>query len=59
VIVHNLTDAIILRGISNMIHVKDILDIDRFWDEQLLNVQKDRLFGCSIDDSRGTVNGKL
>ncbi|CAE6382076.1 unnamed protein product [Rhizoctonia solani] len=46
-------------GISNMIHVKDILDIDQFWDEQLLNVQKDRLFGCSIDDSRGMVNGKL
>ncbi|CAE6386290.1 unnamed protein product [Rhizoctonia solani] len=44
-------------GISNMIHVKDILDVDRFWDEPLLNVQKDRLFGCSISDSRGIVNG--
>ncbi|CAE6428735.1 unnamed protein product [Rhizoctonia solani] len=44
-------------GISNIIHVKDILDTDRFWDEQLLNANKDRLFGCVIGDSRGEVSG--
>ncbi|KAJ1304226.1 hypothetical protein OPQ81_008623 [Rhizoctonia solani] len=44
-------------GISNIIHVKDILDTDRFWEEQLLNANKDRLFGCVIGDTRGEVNG--
>ncbi|CAE6461055.1 hypothetical protein ACGC1H_003099 [Rhizoctonia solani] len=44
-------------GISNIIHVKDILDTDRFWEEQLLNANKDRLFGCVIGDSRGEVSG--
>ncbi|KAH7322212.1 hypothetical protein B0J17DRAFT_683969 [Rhizoctonia solani] len=44
-------------GISNIIHVKDILDTDRFWEEQLLNANKDRLFGCVIGDTRGDVSG--
>ncbi|CAE6493790.1 unnamed protein product [Rhizoctonia solani] len=44
-------------GISSIIHVKDILDTERFWEEQLLNANKDRLFGCVIGDSRGEVSG--
>ncbi|KAB5590082.1 hypothetical protein CTheo_6472 [Ceratobasidium theobromae] len=44
-------------GVSTIFHVKDILSPDRFWDEQLCNVNKDRLFGCFIDDKRDLVNG--
>jgi hypothetical protein len=28
---------------------KDILDVDRLWHEELLNVNHDRLFGCSFE----------
>ncbi|CAE6493781.1 unnamed protein product [Rhizoctonia solani] len=38
-------------GISTLTPIKDILDVNKFW-EELLNVNKDRLFGCAIDDSR-------
>ncbi|CAE6502868.1 unnamed protein product [Rhizoctonia solani] len=38
-------------GISTLTPIKDILDIDIFW-EELLNKDKDRLFGCAIDGSR-------
>ncbi|KAH7322207.1 hypothetical protein B0J17DRAFT_743424 [Rhizoctonia solani] len=38
-------------GISTLTPIKDILDVDRFW-EELLNTDKDRLFGCAIDGSR-------
>ncbi|CCO35602.1 Calpain-1 catalytic subunit [Rhizoctonia solani AG-1 IB] len=44
-------------GISNIIYVKDILDTERFWQEELLNANKDRLFGCFIMDSHEEVNG--
>ncbi|KAJ1304224.1 hypothetical protein OPQ81_008621 [Rhizoctonia solani] len=43
-------------GISTLTPIKDILDVNKFW-EELLNVKKDRLFGCAIDDSRGEVSG--
>jgi hypothetical protein len=44
-------------GVSTIFHVKDILNVDRFWNEQLRSANKDRLFGCFIDDSRSSVNG--
>ncbi|CAE6382095.1 unnamed protein product [Rhizoctonia solani] len=45
-------------GISNIIRVKDLLNTDRFWEEQLMNANKDRLFACVISDSsRRQVNG--
>ncbi|CAE6421113.1 unnamed protein product [Rhizoctonia solani] len=31
----------------------DILDVNKFW-EELLNVNRDRLFGCAIDGSRAS-----
>ncbi|KAF6759436.1 hypothetical protein DFP72DRAFT_885180 [Ephemerocybe angulata] len=37
---------IILGGASVPILTKDILDTDKFWNEELLNANKDRLFGC-------------
>ncbi|CUA77397.1 hypothetical protein RSOLAG22IIIB_12736 [Rhizoctonia solani] len=40
-------------GISTLTPIKDILDVNKFWDE-LLNVNKDRLFGCAIDGSRAS-----
>ncbi|KAG6872160.1 hypothetical protein C0995_012478 [Termitomyces sp. Mi166 len=36
-------------GVSTVISNKDILDIDRFWNEELLKANQDRLFGCSFD----------
>jgi hypothetical protein len=38
------------RGISAEFITKDILDVERFWKEELLQVNKDRLFSaCLID----------
>lgn len=34
------------RGISSTILSRDILDKDKFWQEELTNANKDRLFGC-------------
>ncbi|KAG5643124.1 hypothetical protein DXG03_001550 [Asterophora parasitica] len=36
-------------GVSTAIINKDILDVDRFWNEELLKANQDRLFGCSFD----------
>ncbi|KIO31143.1 hypothetical protein M407DRAFT_68340 [Tulasnella calospora MUT 4182] len=33
-------------GVSTIIYTRDILDTDKFWEEELLNVGKDRLFAC-------------
>ncbi|KAG8728397.1 hypothetical protein FRC11_011156, partial [Ceratobasidium sp. 423] len=41
-------------GVSSIFHTHDILDEDRFWEDELLRVNQDRLFGCFIyntDDS--------
>ncbi|KAF8325765.1 uncharacterized protein EI90DRAFT_3071680, partial [Cantharellus anzutake] len=35
-------------GVSSKIHVNDILDIDWFWTHELMRVNEDRLFSCSI-----------
>ncbi|KAF9552247.1 cysteine proteinase [Agrocybe pediades] len=42
-------------GVSTVLLSKDILDTDKFWDEELARANKDRLFGCSfnaLDSSR-------
>ncbi|KAJ3507029.1 hypothetical protein NLJ89_g6535 [Agrocybe chaxingu] len=47
-------------GVSTVLQSKDILDIDRFWDEELSRANKDRLFGCSfnnLDSTRSGVTG--
>ncbi|KAJ7029686.1 hypothetical protein C8F04DRAFT_1187536 [Mycena alexandri] len=52
-------------GVSSFFPSKDILDVDKFWKEELLNAHDSRLFGCSfssLDESRSgvqnaTVNG--
>ncbi|KAF8877899.1 hypothetical protein BD779DRAFT_1475013 [Infundibulicybe gibba] len=36
-------------GVSSFIPTRDILDPDRFWREELLMAQDDRLFGCHFD----------
>ncbi|KAF8316151.1 cysteine proteinase [Clavulina sp. PMI_390] len=50
-------------GVSTSMHVKDILDTDRFWTEELLRADEDRLFTCSIDEvpeaTVATVNGLM
>ncbi|KAH7337137.1 hypothetical protein B0J17DRAFT_600095 [Rhizoctonia solani] len=45
-------------GVSSIFHTHDILDEDRFWTEELLNVNQDRLFGCAIfnTDESGETN---
>ncbi|KAJ7880174.1 cysteine proteinase [Mycena leptocephala] len=35
----------------------DILDIDKFWTEELLKANKDRLFGCAFNALDGTRSG--
>ncbi|KAJ7821376.1 hypothetical protein B0H14DRAFT_2831437 [Mycena olivaceomarginata] len=35
----------------------DILDIDKFWTEELLKANKDRLFGCAFDSLDGSRSG--
>ncbi|CAE7095601.1 unnamed protein product [Rhizoctonia solani] len=46
-------------GISILTPIKDILNTNKFWNE-LLNINKDRLFGCSIDGARaGQITGLI
>ncbi|KAJ7113932.1 hypothetical protein C8R44DRAFT_795970 [Mycena epipterygia] len=52
-------------AVSSFIPSKDILDVDKFWTEELLKANQDRLFGCAYDpldtsrnfDWSATVNG--
>ncbi|KAF9461075.1 cysteine proteinase [Collybia nuda] len=37
-------------GIAGLIRTQDILDIDQFWNEELLNANQGRLFGCSFEN---------
>lgn len=36
---------------------QDILDVERFWREELLFANQDRLFGCAYDDLDSTRHG--
>ncbi|KAJ8509380.1 hypothetical protein ONZ45_g8446 [Pleurotus djamor] len=36
-------------GVATIIPTKDILDIDKFWHEELSKANVDRLFGCAFD----------
>jgi hypothetical protein len=43
-------------GVTNELFTSDVLDPDRFWEEELVKVNKDFLFGCAtgaFDDSFG------
>ncbi|KAJ4485410.1 hypothetical protein J3R30DRAFT_3696750 [Lentinula aciculospora] len=44
-------------GVSTFIHTNDILDINRFWNEELLKANEDRLFGCSYQGLDTTRSG--
>ncbi|KAJ3822490.1 hypothetical protein F5880DRAFT_668451 [Lentinula raphanica] len=50
-------------GVSTFIPTNDIFDIDRFWNEELLKANQDRLFGCayqSLNTARsGDYNAKI
>ena len=37
--------------------LQDILDTDKFWKEELLRANKDRLFGCAFDTLDSTRSG--
>ncbi|KAG7091306.1 hypothetical protein E1B28_010352 [Marasmius oreades] len=45
-------------GVSTYIPSKDILDIDKFWKEELLKANADRLFGCSYRSLDSTRSGQ-
>ncbi|KAG8762771.1 hypothetical protein FRC12_008856 [Ceratobasidium sp. 428] len=45
-------------GLSTIFHTHDILDTDKFWNEQLLRANKDRLFGCGIHPMAGASEVK-
>ena len=45
------------RGVSTVLQSKDILDADRFWNEELLRANKDRIFGCSFNSLDSNRNG--
>ncbi|KAF9480346.1 cysteine proteinase [Pholiota conissans] len=45
-------------GVSNLILTKDILDPEKFWNEELTKANQDRLFGCwfkTLDGGRSGV----
>ncbi|KAJ7327524.1 hypothetical protein DFH08DRAFT_884706 [Mycena albidolilacea] len=44
-------------GVSSFIQSKDIFDIDKFWTEELMKANKDRLFGCYFYGLDGTRSG--
>ncbi|KAG6865595.1 hypothetical protein C0991_001144, partial [Blastosporella zonata] len=44
-------------GVSTAISNKDILNVDRFWNEELLKANEDRLFGCSFDSLDASRSG--
>ncbi|KAH8099828.1 hypothetical protein BXZ70DRAFT_220215 [Cristinia sonorae] len=47
-------------GVSTIILSNDILDVDRFWEEELTRANKDRLFGCcfmGLSSVRSGVEG--
>ncbi|KAJ6472033.1 hypothetical protein C8R45DRAFT_1013813 [Mycena sanguinolenta] len=44
-------------GVSSFIQSKDIFDIDKFWTEELMKANKDRLFGCYFGPLDSTRSG--
>ncbi|KAF9529609.1 hypothetical protein CPB83DRAFT_259893 [Crepidotus variabilis] len=44
-------------GVSTILQSKDILDINRFWDDEITHANTDRLFGCSFNDLSSTRSG--
>ncbi|PPR07664.1 hypothetical protein CVT26_001594 [Gymnopilus dilepis] len=44
-------------GVSNLILTKDIFDPDKFWEEELLKANQDRLFGCWFKGLDGNRSG--
>ncbi|RKO88674.1 hypothetical protein BDK51DRAFT_17293, partial [Blyttiomyces helicus] len=49
----------ITGGVTTELFTRDLLDPDRFWNEELLQVNKDFLFGCSVQimESEGKEQG--
>ncbi|KAJ8077429.1 hypothetical protein PM082_001859 [Marasmius tenuissimus] len=45
-------------GVSTYLPTKDILDIDQFWEEELLKANTDRLFGASYRSLDGARSGE-
>ncbi|KAJ7280576.1 cysteine proteinase [Mycena rebaudengoi] len=46
-------------GVSSFIQCKDILDKDKFWTEELLKANRDRIFACSFHGLNPTRNGNF
>ncbi|KAJ7510949.1 cysteine proteinase [Mycena galericulata] len=46
-------------GVSSFIQCKDILDKDKFWTEELLKANRDRVFACSYQGLSPTRNGNF
>ncbi|KAG7087765.1 hypothetical protein E1B28_013706 [Marasmius oreades] len=46
-------------GVSTFIPTNDILDVDKFWTDELCKANVDRLFGCSYQSLDNTRNGAL
>ncbi|KAJ3573576.1 hypothetical protein NP233_g2348 [Leucocoprinus birnbaumii] len=46
------------RGVSSTILTKDILDPDRFWTDELLRTNHDRLFNAAYDEYQNSRNPK-
>lgn len=51
------TSVLTTSGVSTVLRSKDILGIDRFWNEELTRATKGRLFGCSFDDLSSDRSG--
>ncbi|KAJ7479510.1 hypothetical protein FB451DRAFT_1395096 [Mycena latifolia] len=46
-------------GVSSFIQCKDIVDPDKFWKDELLYANQDRLFACSFQGLSPTRNGNF
>ncbi|KAJ7122682.1 hypothetical protein C8R43DRAFT_45494 [Mycena crocata] len=46
-------------GVSSFIQCKDILDTDKFWTDELMHANRDRLFACSFQGLSPTRNGNF
>ncbi|KAJ7226499.1 hypothetical protein B0H12DRAFT_1240580 [Mycena haematopus] len=46
-------------GVSSFIQCKDILDKNKFWEEELLQANRDRVFSCSFQGLNPTRNGNF
>ncbi|KAF8604400.1 cysteine proteinase [Ceratobasidium sp. AG-I] len=46
-------------GVAISMATKDIMDPDKFWEDELMKANKDRMFGCSVDYNGNALSNQL